>query len=225
MPSFLTSPTPFLASGELSSAAVVRFWLTPQLAVEGGGWLSGYSTPWDESSLVLLTGGLLLKLVDAERSDLYLAGRGLHARQRSQEKGIFFDFGEPPAPGPGPGPGSEPDEFSEDSGPPCCPPVESESLTLALEVAVGTEWSLSPQLAVEAELGLTYAQTATTSTWPYRPPFPEEPIPLVLVGPQQRIGEEVSTTVSWGITLHLGISFYFLPSAGGGAERPGEEGG
>jgi len=206
-------PAPFLSflpggvsPVEASPVALLRYWLTPRLAVEGGGWLGGYRAPWGESSFVLLAGGLLLKLVDAERGDLYAAGRGLHARESSREKGVFF--GEPPMPMPmsvsvpGPRPaGPAPEEVA----PPCCPPWESESLTLALEGAVGAEWSLSPHLAVEAELSAFYAQTVTTSTWPYRPPFPEAPTPPE---PQQRVGDEVSTTLSWGFMLRVGLSLY-----------------
>jgi len=171
---------PLIPDGGLSSAAVTQLWLTPQLAVEGGGWLSGYSDPRSESSLTFLTAGLLLKLFDAERSDFYLAGRGLHARQAHREKGVFF--GEPPAPGPIP-----------EEGIPCCPPMESESLTLALELAAGVEWSLSPQLAIEAELAFTYAQTATSQSW----------------GPMPPPDEQTFTSISWGISLRLGIFFYF----------------
>lgn len=202
VPSVFSPPAPAALDPELGSAAVVRFWLMPTLAVEAGGWFAHRSDRWSESSLTLLTAGLLLKLVDAPQSDFYLAGRGLHARQSAREKGIFFAETEAPA-GPAPAEIEPPDGTR-----PCCPPMESESLTLGLELAAGAEWSLSAQLAVELEAAAIYAQTALTQWGTVPPPVPpKEPVPL-------EIGEgETSTSLSWGITLRVGLSFYFPPAA------------
>lgn len=212
VPSLFSPPPPGPPDAELGSAAVVRFWLMPTLAVEAGGWFAYRSDRRSESSLTLLTAGLLLKLVDGPRSDLYLAGRGLHARRISREKGIFF--AETPA---APSEGEPPGEAR-----PCCPPMESESLTLGLELALGAEWSLSPQLAVEVEGAMIYAQTALTQ-WGI------VPLPLSPQGPVALpIGEgETSTSLSWGIALRIGLSFYFPPpTPQRGAElEPEPEGG
>jgi len=208
VPSVFSPPVPGPLDAELGSAAVVRSWLMPALAVEAGGWFAYRSDRWSESSLTLLTAGLLLKLVDEARSDLYLAGRGLHARRFSREKGIFF------AEAPAPPAESEPPGDAR----PCCPPMESESLTLGLELAAGAEWSFSPRLAAEVELAVIYAQTALTQWGTVPPPLPpKEPVPL------QIEQGETSTVLSWGIALRVGLSFYFPPPAP--RKGPGPEGG
>ena len=194
-------PTPNL---ELGSAVTVQFWLTEILAAEAGGWFSSHSGPWSEGTTLLVMGGLLLKLVNTPREDLYIAGRGLYARSSSRDKGRFIDV--PPEP-------PMPETQSPMIPPPCCPPLASESSTLAFQLSAGIEWSLSPYVAFDFEFGVLYAQTITEQSFPYPPPLPlEEPMPRQFFDRQ--------TSTSLGVILQVGIYFY-LPRSSGGESHGG----
>ena len=197
LPSALAPVAPPNPEVNLSSALLLQFWLTRQLGVEVGGWFSRVDDAWSESTLTLITGGLLLKLIDTYSYDFYLAGRGIHARQTSRDKGVFFS--------PPPEPLNVP--------PPCCPPFESESVTLAFELAAGVEWSPSALIALDCELSLLYAQTVSTTSGVF--PMPEEPTSLQ----SAQMPPFTSTSTSVGLTLRLGV-FFYLPRGLTGVGEP-----
>lgn len=188
LPSALMPIAPWSTDPALGSAIALQIWINELLGLEVGGWVSGFSDNWNQNAFTLLAGGLLFKLADNAKFDLYLVGRGLSLR--SVSKNLCCIILEP---------WPEPQNIIV---PPWPPSYESRSSTLAIEAASGIEWSLSPQVALNFEFGLLYAQTTTTNIPPPPPPLPpEEPKPL------QR--PETFASSSLSLMLHLGVYFYF----------------
>jgi hypothetical protein len=173
----------------LGTALTGQYWLSDLLAIEMGGWLSGFSDTVNPRSFTSLSGGLLLKLSDNPHDDLYLAGRAISVQSVYRNYCCVYREGEPPA------------QPSEKIMPPYpWPSFESRTATLAFEVAAGIERSWSAQLTTNFEFGFVYAQTMTTNLPPPGEPPPEEPVPL----PKP----ETTATTSFGITLHISVNFY-----------------
>jgi hypothetical protein len=82
-------------------------------------------------------------------------------------------------------------------------PQESRTFALAAEAAAGIEWSWSPHVTTNFEFGIAYAQILE------KPPQPE-PIPQTSLSSPKL---DVSSS-SFGVMLHLGVSFYLLPQIG-----------
>jgi len=170
----------------LGTALTGQYWLSDLLAIELGGWLSGFSDTVNPRSFTSLSGGLLLKLSDNPHDDLYLAGRAISVQSVYRNYCCVYREDELP---------------SEKIMPPYpWPSFESRTATLAFEVAVGIERSWSSQLTTNFEFGFVYAQTMTTNLPPPGEPPPEEPVPL----PKP----ETTAATSFGITLHISVNFY-----------------
>jgi hypothetical protein len=129
----------------LGTALTGQYWLSDLLAIEMGGWLSGFSDTVNPRSFTSLSGGLLLKLSDNPHDDLYLAGRAISVQSVYRNYCCVYREGELP---------------SEKIMPPYpWPSFESRTATLAFEVAAGIERSWSAQLTTNFEFGFVYAQT------------------------------------------------------------------
>jgi hypothetical protein len=170
----------------LGTALTLHSWVSDLLAIEVGGWISGFSDSWNPHSFTSLSGGLLLKLSDNPQDDLYLAARALLVQSVYRNYCCIYREGEPPV------------EAQQDKimPPYPWPSSESRTSTLAFEVTAGIERSWSPQVTTNFEFGFVYAQVMTTNF----PSPPEEPIPT----PKP----ETFAATSFGVTLHMGINFY-----------------
>lgn len=195
LPSALTPMAPFNADPALSSAIAVQYWMNDLLALEAGGWVSSFKDAWSENSTTVVSGGLLVKLANYSRFDLYLAGRAV-SLNASYKGGMICAF------------------RSDDSAPmPPIPPLpcwpwpsnESRTSTLAFGATGGLEWSVASQVAFDLEFGMMYAQTTTVNLYPTppptEPPTPEPPKPL------QQLETFASSSLNW--VIHTGIYFYF----------------
>ena len=171
----------------LGTALTGQYWLSDLLAIEMGGWLSGFSDTFNPRSFTSLSGGLLLKLSDNPHDDLYLAGRAISVQRVYRNYCCVYREGETP---------------SEKIMPPYpWSSFESRTATLAFEVAAGIERSWSAQLTTNFEFGFVYAQTMIMNLPPPgEPPPAEEPVPL----PKP----ETTAATSFGITLHISVNFY-----------------
>ncbi len=194
LPSALDPMVPRNIDPALGSALALQIWVNELLGLEAGGWASSFSDTWSQNASTLLSGGLLFKLSDNSKFDLYFVGRGISLRNVSKNMCCVILE---PRPEPQPAPPTEPKNIV-----PPWPAFESRSSTLAIEVAGGIEWGLAPQVALDFEFGLIYAQTVTTNVPPPPPPLPpEEPKPL------QK--PETFASSSLGLMLHIGVYFYF----------------
>lgn len=174
----------------LGTAITGQYWMSDLLAIEVGGWMTGFSDSWNPHSFTSLSGGLLLKLSDNAQDDLYLAGRAISVQSVYRNYCCVYREGEVPA------------EAQQDKimPPYPWPNYESRTSTLAFEVTAGIERSWSAQMTTNFEFGFVYAQMMTTNFPPPGEPPPEEPIPL----PKP---ETVAAT-SFGITVHISVNFY-----------------
>lgn len=173
----------------LSTAITGQYWVSDLLAIEVGGWLSGFSDAWSPRSLTSLSGGLLLKLSDNAHDDLYLVGRAITVQSVYRHYCCVYREGEPPA------------AAQQEIIPPPWPSLESRTSTLAFEIAVGIERSWSTHVTTNLEFGFVYAQVMTTHLPPPGVPVPtEESVSL----PKP---ETVAAT-SFGITMHISVNFY-----------------
>jgi hypothetical protein len=124
----------------LGTALTGQYWLSDLLAIELGGWLSGFSDTVNPRSFTSLSGGLLLKLFDNPHDDLYLAGRAISVQSVYRNYCCVYREGELP---------------SEKIMPPYpWPSFESRTATLAFEVAAGIERSWSAQLTTNFRVRL-----------------------------------------------------------------------
>jgi hypothetical protein len=178
LPSALMPVGPSDVDPALGAALTGHYWVSELLALEIGGWLSGFNDSWNPRRFTSLSGGLLLKLSDNPQDDLYLAGRAISVQSVYRNYCCVYR--------------------EEDKIMPPYPWPSSESRTLAFEVTAGIERSWSAQLATNLEFGFIYAQVMTTNFPP--PASPEEPVPL----PKP---EAVAAT-SFGITVHISVNFY-----------------
>ncbi len=194
LPSALSPMAPFNADPALSSAISVQYWMNDLLALEAGGWVSSFKDAWSENSTTIVSAGLLVKLANYSRFDLYLAGRAV-SLNASYKGGMICPFrSEDSVPSPIP-------------PPPCWPwpSNESRTSTLAFGATGGLEWSVASQVAFDLEFGMIYAQTTTMNLYPTppptEPPTPEPPKPL------QQLETFASSSLNW--VIHTGIYFYF----------------
>ncbi len=186
LPQALMPIAPSDTEPALGSALTLQYWVSDLLAIEIGGWISGFSDLWNPRSFTSLSGGLLLKLSDNAYDDLYLAARAISAQSVYRNYCCIYREDEPPV------------EAQQDKImlPYPWPSYESRTSTLAFEVTAGIERSWSAHVTTNFEFGFIYAtQVMTTSFLP-----PEEPIPL----PKP---ETVAAT-NFGITVHLSVNFY-----------------
>ncbi|MFN4218699.1 MAG: hypothetical protein ACK4HB_05410, partial [Candidatus Bipolaricaulia bacterium] len=77
LPSALMPIGPSDVDPALGAALTGQYWVSDLLAIEVGGWMSGFSDSWNPRSFTSLSAGLLLKLSDNAQDDLYLAGRAI----------------------------------------------------------------------------------------------------------------------------------------------------
>lgn len=180
LPQALMPIAPSDTDPALGSALTLHYWVSDLLALEVGGWMSGFSDSWNPHRFTSLSGGLLLKLSDNLQDDLYLAGRAISIQSVSKNYVIYRE-GEPP---------------TEIVPPYPWPNYESRTAVLAFAVTLGLERSWSPQVTTNCEFGFVYTQVMTTTS----PPPPEEPIPT----PKP----ETFAATSFGVALHLSINFY-----------------
>lgn len=193
MPSALSPIVPYDA--ELGTALGVRYWINDLLGVEAGGWASSFQDAWSENSTTVLAGGLLLKLSNNSKFDLYAAGRAVSASGYSKSTGICW----------WPPPKAQPENIIPPP-PPCDWASESRTSTLGFAATGGIEWSVSNQLALDFEFGLMYSQSTTINFPP--PPVPSPmPIPQERVKPLQQL--ETFASSSLNLTFHIGVFFYF----------------
>ncbi len=184
LPSALMPIGPSDVDPALGSALTGQYWMSDLLAIEIGGWASGFSDAWNPRSYTSLSGGLLLKLSDNAHDDLYLAARAISVQSvyRNYYCCVY------------------PVETQQDKMPPPWPSYESRTSTLAFEVTAGIERSWSAQITTNLEFGFIYAQTMTTNLPPPGEVPPEEPVPM----PKP----ETIAATSFGITLHISVNFY-----------------
>lgn len=190
LPSALMPVGPSDVDPALGTAITGQYWMSDLLAIEVGGWMTGFSDSWNPRSFTSLSGGLLLKLSDNAQDDLYLAGQAISVQSVYRNYCCVYREGEVPA------------EAQQDKimPPYPWPNYESRTSTLAFEVTAGIERSWSAQMTTSFEFGFVYAQMMTTNFPPPGEPLPEEPIPL----PKP---ETVAAT-SFGITVHISVNFY-----------------
>lgn len=191
LPSALMPIGPSDVDPALGAALTVHYWVSDLLALEAGGWMSGFSNSWNPRSFTSLSGGLLLKLSDNAQDDLYLAGRAISVQSVYRNYCCIYREGEPPV---------EPQQDDKIMPPYPWPSYESRTSTLAFEVTAGIEHSWSAQLATNLEFGFIYAQVMTTNFPPPGEPPPEKPVPL----PKP----ETTAATSFGITVHISMNFY-----------------
>jgi len=212
LPSALSPIVPYGADPALGTAITVQYWLSDLFAIEAGGWLSSFKDMWSENNTTLMSGGLLLKLANGVQADFYLVGRGVSLTTISKSQ-VYYEL--PPTPVEPVEPKREPPSEIEPANaiPPCyrdgivrpCPwpGGESRTSTLALEAAGGIEWSVSPQLALDLEFGLIYAQVVTTNIpGPPPPPWPPD-------GPKPLQEPQTFASSSLGLVVHVAACFYF----------------
>lgn len=198
LPSALSPMAPFNADPALSSAISVQYWMNDLLALEAGGWVSSFKDTWSENSTTVISGGLLVKLANHSRFDLYLAGRAV-SLNASYKGGMICPFRSDDA---APLPPIPP--------PPCWPWPSSESRTstLAFGATGALEWSVASQVAFDVEFGMMYAQTTTVNLYPTPPPQPQpEPATPQEPKPLQQLETFASSSLNW--VIHTGIYFYF----------------
>ncbi len=189
LPSALMPIGPSDIDPALGAAITGHYWVSDLVAIEVGGWLSGFSDSWNPRSFTSLSGGLLLKLSDNAQDDLYLAGRAISFQSIYRNYCCIYREGEPPT------------EVQQDKIMPPYPwPYESRTSILAFEVTAGIERSWSAQVTTNVEFGFIYAQVMTTNFPPPGGPPPEEPVPL----PKP----ETAASTSFGITVHISVNFY-----------------
>jgi len=188
LPNALMPVGPSDVDPALGTALTGQYWISDLLAIELGGWLSGFSDTFNPRRFTSLSGGLLLKLSDTPQDDLYLAGRAISVQSVYRSYCCVYREGEPVFP-------------DEKIMPPYpWPSFESRTSTLAFEVTAGIERSWSSQLTTNFEFGFVYAQMMTTNLPPPVEVPPEEPVPL----PKP----ETIAATSFGITLHISVNFY-----------------
>lgn len=186
LPQALMPIAPSDTDPALGAALTLHYWVSDLLAIEVGGWISGFSDSWNPRSFTSLSGGLLLKLSDNFQDDLYLAARAISIQSIYRNYCcVVYREGEPPT-----------EEDNKIVPPYPWPNYESRTSILAFAVTVGLERSWSPQVTTNFEFGFVYAQAMTTNF----PPPPEEPIPM----PKP----EAFAATSFGVTLHMSINFY-----------------
>lgn len=190
LPSALMPVGPSDVDPALGAALTGHYWVSDLLALEVGGWMTGFSDSWNPHSFTSLSGGLLLKLSDNAQDDLYLAGRAISVQSVYRNYCCVYREGEPPA------------EAQQDKimPPYPWPSYESRTSTLAFELTAGIERSWSAQLTTNFEVGFVYAQMMTTNFPPPGEPPPEEPIPL--------LAPETVAMTSFGITVQVSVNFY-----------------
>lgn len=189
LPSVLMPVGPSNVDLALSTAITGQCWISDLLAVEVGGWMSGFSDAWNPNSFTSLSGGLLLKLSDNAQDDLYLAGRAISVQSVYRNYCCIYREGESPA------------EAQQDKimPPYPWPSYESRTSILAFEITAGIERSWSAQVTTNFEFGFIYAQTMTTNL-----PPPESSSEEAVSLPKP---ETVAAT-SFGITVHISVNFY-----------------
>ncbi len=190
LPSALMPVGPSEVDPALGAALTGDYWISDLLAIEVGGWMSGFSDSWNPRSFISLSGGLLLKLSDNASDDLYLAARAISVQSVYRNYCCIYREGEPPVE----------DQQDKIMPPYPWPSSESRTSTLAFAVTAGIERSWSAQLTTNFEFGFIYAQVMTTNLPPPGEPSPEEPVPL----PKP---ETVAAT-SFGITVQVSVNFY-----------------
>ena len=188
LPNALMPVGPSDVDPALGTALTGQYWLSDLLAIELGGWLSGFSDTFNPRRFTSISGGLLLKLSDTPQDDLYLAGRAISVQSVYKSYCCVYREGEPVAP-------------DEKIMPPYpWPSFESRTATLAFEVVAGIERSWSSHVTTNFECGFVYAQTMITNLPPPGEPPPGEPVPL----PKP----ETIAVTSFGFTVHISVNFY-----------------
>lgn len=191
LPSALMPIGPSDIDPSLGAALTGQYWISDLLALEIGGWTSGFSDSWNPRSFTSLSGGLLLKLSDNAHDDLYLTARAISVQSVYRNYCcIYREDGQP----------VESQQDNKLMPPYPWPSYESRTSTLAFEITAGIERSWSAQLTTNFEFGFVYAQMMTTNFPPPGEPLPEEPIPL----PKP----ETTAATSFGITVHVSVNFY-----------------
>lgn len=185
LPGVLAPVAPGDVDLALGSALTLQYWISAELALELGGWVSSFTDQWNPRNYTNISGGLLFKLSDNLQDDLYLVGRGISVQStysyyciRPMEKRE---------------PGTSPPD--EKIMPPCWM-NGSRTSTLAVELLAGVEHSWSAQLTTNIEFGLIYMQTMTTHIPPWS--SPEDPAPK----------PETFATSGLGISVRLSLYFY-----------------
>ncbi|MBI3659476.1 hypothetical protein HY230_03265 [Candidatus Acetothermia bacterium] len=194
LPNVLYPPGPMETDQALGTLVAAQLWITDTVGFEAGGWLSGFSDQWSERSFVNLVGGLIFKVLDSAQGDLYIAGRGIHLESVSRNQGYCCPrcvdmpckYQEKPA-----------KDKEDDQTDPAklWAYSENRTSTLAFEGMAGIEWSFSRNLTLDFEFGMIFAQVVGINI----PASPEEK------------STNYSST-SFGMTLHLGLYYYFVPA-------------
>ncbi len=190
LPSALMPVGPSEVDPALGAALTLHYWISDLIAIEAGGWMSGFVDSWNPRSFTSLSAGLLLKLADTPFDDLYIAARAISLHSVYRNFCCIYREGEPPI------------EAQQDAimPPYPWPSSESRTSTLAFEVAAGIERSWSAHVTTNLEFGFIYAQVMTTHLPPPGEPPPEEPVPWPKPG--------TTAATSFGITLHVSVNFY-----------------
>jgi hypothetical protein len=163
----------------LGSAITLQYWASNQIGLELGGWASAFYTKDSARSFTSVSGGLLLKFFDTIALDVYAVGRVISLQIVKKYELL-----------------PQPASLFDNT---VWPSQESHTSTLAVEAAAGIEWSWSPQVTTNFELGITYAQMLE------KPPQPE-PTPQTSLSPPN---PDVPSS-SFGVMLHLSVNFYLL---------------
>jgi hypothetical protein len=197
LPNMLYPAGPMETDQALGSVMTAQLWITETVALEAGGWMTGFSDEWSYRSFVNMTGGMIFKVSDGIRADLYIAGRGIRLESLSRNPGYCcprcmtcVKEGETPPQ----------QKEGDNEQPPIAKPwqggYESRQSTLAFEGVAGMEFSLSQNMVLDFEFGIVCAQMMSVNI----PPNPEEK-------------PSTYSSRSFGMTLHLGLYYSFVPVA------------
>jgi hypothetical protein len=195
LPSALYPNGPMETDQALGTVVTAQLWFSDSVGLEAGGWVSGFSDQWSERSFTNMVAGMIFKIVDGDRADLYAAGRGIRMEGINRNPGYCcvrcVNYACPVD--------TQPKENKDGDQPTISKPwpggYENRTSTLAFEGVAGLEWSLSRNMVLDFEFGMIFAQVMGVNF----PPNPEEK-------------PTTYSSTSFGMTLHLGVYYYFVPT-------------
>jgi hypothetical protein len=200
LPNFLFPSGPIDTDLSIGTVITGQLWLSETVALEAGGWMSGFQDQWSFRSYTNMMAGMIFRAYDSAQIDFYVAGRGMRAEGINRNPGYCcYRCPECALDGKTPPPSSTSTEKestgdSTDIIKPWPGGYENRTSTLAFEGVAGMEWSLSPNMVWDFEFGLIFAQIMGLNL----PPNPEEK-------------PTTFSSTSYGISMHIGFYYYFVP--------------
>ncbi len=196
LPNALYPSGPMETDQSLVTVITGQLWLSDTVALEAGGWMSGFQDQWSMRSFTNITAGMLFKIHDSAQVDLYVAGRGIRTEGINRNLGYCcyrcpecaLDGKTPPAK-------EAPNGDQATITKPWPGGYENRTSTLAFEGVAGLEWSFSSNVVWDFEFGMIFAQVMGVNF----PPAPEEK-------------PTSYSSTSFGMSMHIGFYYYFVPT-------------